>query len=1214
MNSATVGKSSRIEILLDMRPSGKTNPDTRYRRQPCGLMDEVTVPQLQIPIAVGSALLIAFATPIGQSASQVLETSHVDGELIVCFRAEHAPSALTLTEQGLSFGIVSVDSLLLSSGLSGARSFAEGYDPATVPLARTFLVRCSPDTDEDALCQSLRELPEVERATPNLLMRREYGGIRTETPSTSTTRFGAQWYLHDPENDDADIDAPEAWAITRGSSDVVVAIHDSGIMVDASESGCYELHGDLEYYWTSENVGSPTKCFDINDIDNTDSAADPDTIRDNVIGYNFAPHWPGETDQAKIRFWHSVPSDWVLTGTAESPTSMNCRLTNEHGTRVASIAAGLWTSASSEEGGDIVGVANQCLVYVVRAGGANDLTKLSDEIDALKHAAEYAQVINMSWGFEDEPDSTFKSAIDFAAETKNCVLVSITHNQGRDDLVRWPAAYPNVLAVGAIKKNLDLCSYSNYNENEAQVDLVAGVENGIPADTHTICTTAGGGSCPCAQEELYTSSTGTGTSFAAPQVAGVAALVRSRFPGLPQDKVRARLKRAAEYYWAPEDSFKFGRGKVNAYRSITEWGKITDTRTWKQYTAGDSTIESRDGIYYIAGDLVIEPGAVLTIQADAVRVAAVDPDIPNLGSDASRVEIIVKGTLNVIGTLGNPVTFESFTDSTSTGSDWVGIKFEAGSKGILKHVVIENATQDVLVSRPAVTVTNWDEKKTLYLDSDFTIASDDTVAADEDLYVLGASMGTVTAGSEVDLVVDGSLIVQGAGNYKPEFRSSSGVARSWGTLTLTSTSSGHTIHDAIIRDAQLPIRTYVPVTIDSCLIRGAVDGIQSNANSVVKNTTMHDFTGSAIVWKSGNLDLKNLDIYDAAYGLYQSTSTSTGTLACRALSLRDIDYRGIDVPSASSGVTIKQTTVRDATDAVFLAYQTSAVVDSCEFRANDIGVLMLLSSGTSLKHCDVDSNATAGIYLVAYTHTTMELDTIAHSPIGVYSYASNPSLQTSRLLSNSVGLKCESNASPTVRTTRIQFGTTGILALDGSAPDLGTAPDDTCGSIDAGDNSISNNSSYHVANFDAGETVYAQCNWWNGTPSPSKFYGNVVYTPYVSSDPNPASMERPGPGDQPPAPRIPANYALHPNRPNPFNPVTVIGYDVPAPGGRVNLVVYDVNGRLVRVLVASHRSPGTYAETWEGRNEQGSSVASGVYFVRMTAGSFSHTRKVVLLK
>jgi flagellar hook assembly protein FlgD len=95
---------------------------------------------------------------------------------------------------------------------------------------------------------------------------------------------------------------------------------------------------------------------------------------------------------------------------------------------------------------------------------------------------------------------------------------------------------------------------------------------------------------------------------------------------------------------------------------------------------------------------------------------------------------------------------------------------------------------------------------------------------------------------------------------------------------------------------------------------------------------------------------------------------------------------------------------------------------------------------------------------------------------------------------------------------------------------------------------------------------------------------------------------------------IPRTLALHPNVPNPFNPTTTIAYDVPANGTNVTIRVYDVSGRLVRTLVDGQRAAGTHAATWDGRNEAGETVSSGVYFYRMVAGSFSEARRMVLLK
>jgi hypothetical protein len=97
-------------------------------------------------------------------------------------------------------------------------------------------------------------------------------------------------------------------------------------------------------------------------------------------------------------------------------------------------------------------------------------------------------------------------------------------------------------------------------------------------------------------------------------------------------------------------------------------------------------------------------------------------------------------------------------------------------------------------------------------------------------------------------------------------------------------------------------------------------------------------------------------------------------------------------------------------------------------------------------------------------------------------------------------------------------------------------------------------------------------------------------------------------------PGLPTALALHPCAPNPFNPVTTIRYDVPASGARVAIVVFDVTGRRVRTLVDGQKPAGSQSVVWDGRDDRGRGVASGIYFYRMTAGSFVQTRKMVLLK
>lgn len=100
---------------------------------------------------------------------------------------------------------------------------------------------------------------------------------------------------------------------------------------------------------------------------------------------------------------------------------------------------------------------------------------------------------------------------------------------------------------------------------------------------------------------------------------------------------------------------------------------------------------------------------------------------------------------------------------------------------------------------------------------------------------------------------------------------------------------------------------------------------------------------------------------------------------------------------------------------------------------------------------------------------------------------------------------------------------------------------------------------------------------------------------------------------EPPSELAPAKHALHQNYPNPFNPTTVIRYDLPE-ASEVTLKIYDVIGREVRTLVNAKQSAGYKSIAWDGRNEQGVSVSSGVYIYRLLAGNHAQTRKMLFVQ
>ena len=99
---------------------------------------------------------------------------------------------------------------------------------------------------------------------------------------------------------------------------------------------------------------------------------------------------------------------------------------------------------------------------------------------------------------------------------------------------------------------------------------------------------------------------------------------------------------------------------------------------------------------------------------------------------------------------------------------------------------------------------------------------------------------------------------------------------------------------------------------------------------------------------------------------------------------------------------------------------------------------------------------------------------------------------------------------------------------------------------------------------------------------------------------------------------IPETTALLPNYPNPFNPETWIPYHL-AQDAKVTVTIYDVRGEVVRTLTLGQQPAGVYetrhrAAYWDGRNQHGETVASGVYFYTLTAGEFNATRKLLITK
>jgi hypothetical protein len=130
--------------------------------------------------------------------------------------------------------------------------------------------------------------------------------------------------------------------------------------------------------------------------------------------------------------------------------------------------------------------------------------------------------------------------------------------------------------------------------------------------------------------------------------------------------------------------------------------------------------------------------------------------------------------------------------------------------------------------------------------------------------------------------------------------------------------------------------------------------------------------------------------------------------------------------------------------------------------------------------------------------------------------------------------------------------------------------------------------------------IFGEEEYTKDAPKPNEYYYIDLYMQRIAAGAVSESVN--------PDPPVPFAYALNQNYPNPFNPTTTISFSI-AKAGTVSLVVYDLLGRSVTTLLNERLNSGSYQVPWDA-----SSLPSGMYFYRLTAGEFSNVKKTVLLK
>lgn len=483
------------------------------------------------------------------------------------------------------------DSFFEKLGIGSAikRSLAPGkMDPKTREKMETLW-----------MVRALRKQSNIHYAEPNY--------IRKKLVVPNDHYYHYQW--HYPL-----INLPDAWNITTGSSDVVVAVVDSGVLVD---------HPDLQ--------GQLVDGFDF--ISDIDASLDGDGIDDN-------PDDPGDQD-----------------GADGSSTF--------HGTLVAGTIA-----ASTNNFTGAAGVAWNTKIMPLRVLGHGE-GNTWDILEAVKYAAgmendsgiilnDPADIINLSLG--GEGDSFFERQIYSEVRDRGIIVIASAGNEGSDQEI-YPAAYENVVAVSAVTINETLAPFSNYGST---IDV--GAPGGSSTDTNGdgfmdgVLNTCGDDSSGSIE---MTYAFATGTSMAAPHVSGVVALMKALYPGLSPDEFDSLL--SGGYLTRDigvegrDDSF--GYGLIDAYKAVLIAQELGVGNDIPAILTASTNLLNLDTSMSTA-DIFVEngggsPGSLIvtgiSLSATWLSVTAIDVDAQELGT----YRITVNRDSLSDGAYSGAVTFES---------------------------------------------------------------------------------------------------------------------------------------------------------------------------------------------------------------------------------------------------------------------------------------------------------------------------------------------------------------------------------------------------------------------------------------------------------------------------------------------------------------------------------------------------------------------------
>lgn len=952
----------------------------------------------------------------------------------------------------------------------------------------------------------------------------------------------------------------DLWDIENGeipgqmdSGHVVVAIPDIGFKWD---------HPDLiDNVW--QNLGEDADgdgvvlefiddewVFDPDDVNGIDD--DGDGYIDNFVGYDVAMD-------------------------DNNPTPL--RLNHVHGTKVAGNVSAI---TNNEIGLASVG-------YSVKLMGVNANNNM-DEPWYLTHTNQAvlasaqmgADIINCSWisGYSEATYNLFQTVYNQYGSITLGAAGNGVNNGGVSDTTdfnpKYPAAYENVISVTALGDNNSFNCWANVHET---------VDIGSPGE-FIICAMP-------SPDELY--ALGTGTSYATPLTAGAVALVKSVIPNADNETIIAKVIQTAEYYPDMDGSCSgqeldglLGSGQLNIYRAILACSYPELLPVEINYQTDDGFINPGDTIVV---DVTISNSLGFEIAENVV--VTLSSSVPDL--NIINNQIIFTGILSAGQELMGQFVFTSDNNAT-IGEIPCNIHLSATSGELLyeNNVEIEvplsfgqigYPIEDIEITRsPIITDLDGNNLSEIYFSSDSLLYGTWINGLD----VIGFPF---TGDSEI-LLSPAAGDLDGDGDKELVFGSSSGNIYG---ITKTGTTHfsyeqphpivGSPVLSDMDHDGDLEI--IFSASNDSISILYAIHdtGDDLPGFPVAISTTMIVAPAVADIDNDMVLDIvivtsdSNISVIDGTGVIKNGFPYSTSASHSSPATLVDLDGdQDLEIILGSND------------DDLLVIHHDNSLLNSF----SDISGV---SGGVSIG--DIDGNGSLELLFTANDNHLYAWNPITNTmpagyPINIGSKSKSEPLTAD--LDNDgdleVILATISGSVHVIHHEGTYYENFPFTSQDSivSTPAIGDLDNDgdyelIVGTLDG----------LHV--MDVQGELGERYSWKmdRGNEHRNGYFDVTLAS--TKDEQNP----------------FPSEFSLGTNYPNPFNPITNITYRLPHQV-RVTLKIFDVNGREVKTLVNSEKSAGYKSILWNGINNLGEPVTSGLYFYKIEAGSFSKTKKMILLK